>query len=126
MAKEKKWGVVPFRRKKGKVQVLLITTRNRNWGLPKGNLIKKIGARKTALQEAFEEAGILGRLGERGKKYSPSREDSIFFWPMEVKKELNRWPEHRQRDRKWVTPSKARSMVKKKAARKALELASRN
>ena len=123
MAKEKKWGVVPYRKKKGKVEVLLITTRNHHWGLPKGNLIKKIGARKTALREAYEEAGILGRLEGEGKKYDPSQEDSIFFWPMAVEKELDRWPESQDRARLWVTPSEARNMVKKKASREALELA---
>ena len=53
MAKNK-WGVVPYRKKKGKVEVLVITTRNDNWGLPKGNFIKKLGARRTALREAFD------------------------------------------------------------------------
>ena len=31
-------------------------------GLPKGNLMNKLGPRRTALQEAYEEAGILGTI----------------------------------------------------------------
>ena len=58
MAK-KKWGVVPYRMRKGFVEVLLITTHNDNWALPKGNLVKKLGAKRTALLEAYEEAGVL-------------------------------------------------------------------
>ena len=121
MAKYKKWGVVPYRRKKGKLQVLLITTRNDNWGLPKGNLIKKLGARKTALQEAYEEAGIIGEIEGEGKQFNPSNNETYHFWPMNVEKELNRWPERDSRTRKWVKPSKALQMIKRKAAKKAVQ-----
>ena len=122
MAKDKKWGVVPYRKKKGKLKVLLITTRNDNWGLPKGNLIKKIGARKTALREAYEEAGIVGEIKGKGKKFWPAPGESIYFWPMTVEKELNRWPERNYRTRKWVKPSKALQLIKRKAYKKAIEL----
>ena len=37
------------------VEVLLITTRNDNWALPKGNLVKKLGTKRTALLEAYEK-----------------------------------------------------------------------
>ena len=117
----KKWGVVPYRRKKGKLQVLLISTRNDNWGLPKGNLIKKKGARKTALQEAYEEAGIIGEIEGEGKKFTPSDDEIYHFWPMNVAKELNQWPERESRTRKWVTPTKALQMIKRKAAKKAVQ-----
>jgi 8-oxo-dGTP pyrophosphatase MutT (NUDIX family) len=122
MAKDKKWGVVPYRKKKGKLKVLLITTRNDNWGLPKGNLIKKIGARKTALREAYEEAGLVGEIKGKGKKFWPASEESIYFWPMTVEKELNRWPERNYRTRKWVKPSKALQLIKRKAYKKAIKL----
>lgn len=122
MAKDKKWGVVPYRKKKGKIQVLLITTRNDNWGLPKGNLIRKLGARKTALREAYEEAGIIGCIEGKGKLFTFEQEESIHFWPMEVEKELTSWPESNSRDRKWVKPSKAFQMIKRKASRKAVHL----
>ena len=52
MAK-KKWGVVPYRMRNGFVEVLLITTHNDNWALPKGNLVKKLGTKRTALLEAY-------------------------------------------------------------------------
>ena len=58
-----KWGVVPFRvLASEKVEVLIISTRQKNWSFPKGNLMKDIGPRRTALLEAYEEAGIDGNL----------------------------------------------------------------
>jgi len=122
MAKEKKWGVVPYRKKKGKIEVLLITTRSDNWGLPKGNLIRKLGARKTALREAYEEAGIIGCISGKGKLFTFEEKESIHYWPMEVEKELDRWPEHSSRNRKWFKPSKAFQMIKRKASRKAVQM----
>ena len=121
MAKPQKWGVVPYRKRKGKLEVLLITTRNDNWGLPKGNLIKKIGARKTALQEAYEEAGVIGEIEGKGKQFTPSDNVCYHFWPMNVEKELNQWPESRSRTRKWVKPEKALQLIKREAAKEAIQ-----
>ena len=58
-----KWGVIPFRIKDSEIiEVLIISTRRKNWSFPKGNLIKTIGPERTALLEAYEEAGIEGTL----------------------------------------------------------------
>ena len=55
-----KWGVIPYRGIDSEnLEFLIVTTKNGNWGLPKGNLMKKLGAKETALQEAYEEAGII-------------------------------------------------------------------
>ena len=119
MAK-KKWGVVPYRMRNGRVEVLLITTRNENWGLPKGNLVKKLGARRTALLEAYEEAGVLGRLDGRGETFGKGRAGILHFYPMEVEEELARWPEEAKRVRRWVSPAEAQRILKRKAHRKAV------
>lgn len=119
MAK-KKWGVVPYRTRNGKVEVLVITTRNSNWGLPKGNLIKRLGARRTALMEAYEEAGILGNIEGRGETFGEGQTQVLHFYPMEVCKELDRWPEKEQRRRRWVSPIEAQRLLKHKTHRKAV------
>ena len=55
-----KWGVIPFRGTGNEnIEFLIVSTKNGNWGLPKGNLMKKLGSKGTALQEAYEEAGII-------------------------------------------------------------------
>lgn len=122
MNKTKKWGVVPFRaRRDGTMEVLVITTRNDNWGLPKGNLIKRLGPRRTALREAFEEAGALGRLVP-GKGFSHREKGGVLrLYPMQVSHLLQQWPEDAQRERRWVKPAKAVKMIKNKAMRRAVE-----
>ena len=44
----KKWGVVPFRDLENEnLEFLIVSTKNGNWGLPKGNLMNKLGPKKT-------------------------------------------------------------------------------
>ena len=119
MAK-KKWGVVPYRMRNGFVEVLLITTQNDNWALPKGNLVKKLGAKRTALLEAYEEAGVLGSLKGQGKVFGKGRARTIHFYPMEVEEELKVWPEKNKRLRRWVSPAEAQRILKHKKHRKAV------
>lgn len=53
------------RQGKNGLEVLLITSRGRgNWILPKGWPKKKRSPAQTALEEAFEEAGLRGRVRE--------------------------------------------------------------
>jgi 8-oxo-dGTP pyrophosphatase MutT (NUDIX family) len=119
MAK-KKWGVVPYRIVNGKVEVLIISTRNDNWGLPKGNLIKKIGGKGTASQEAYEEAGIVGYIDGKGESFKKGGAEIFHFYPMMVWEEFNNWPEKEHRSRMWVSPNDARKMLNCKAHRKAV------
>jgi 8-oxo-dGTP pyrophosphatase MutT (NUDIX family) len=106
-----KWGVIPYRYlESGKIEILIISTRRKNWSLPKGNLIKNIGPQRTALLEAYEEAGIDGILQSNPIVCSigPTR---IYFFPMEVSKTLDHWPESNFRKRKWVQVSKAKNIL---------------
>ena len=58
-----KLGVIPYRNLKcGKFEILLVTTLGGKWSLPKGNLIKRLGPTRTAQLEAYEEAGISGKI----------------------------------------------------------------
>jgi 8-oxo-dGTP pyrophosphatase MutT (NUDIX family) len=68
-----KWGVIPYRtNSSGKIEVLVISTKRKNWSLPKGNLMKRIGPARTAQLEAYEEAGIEGALA--------SKPYSLLYW----------------------------------------------
>lgn len=65
MANATKWGVIPYRfLEEGGVEVLLITTKSKSWGLPKGNMIRRLGPTRTAMVEAYEEAGIAGKVNK--------------------------------------------------------------
>src|SRR5690606_20329418 len=54
---------LPFRIKDGKVEVLLVTSREtKRWLIPKGWLMKGKKPHKAAAQEAVEEAGVKGEI----------------------------------------------------------------
>lgn len=53
--------VIPCRLRKGRIEVLLITSRRRKrWIIPKGVVEPGLDARQSAAKEALEEAGIEG------------------------------------------------------------------
>ena len=116
-----KWGVIPFQiDTSGKVKVLIISTRRKNWSFPKGNLIPKIGPQRTALLEAYEEAGIDGTLGPKPLLCSIGR-ICIYLFPMEVTKIYDDWPESDLRKRKWIQVNKAKEMLHHQAMGKILK-----
>jgi 8-oxo-dGTP pyrophosphatase MutT (NUDIX family) len=50
----------------GETQILLLTSRDtKRWVLPKGNIEKKETSRDAAAREAFEEAGVRGKVSKR-------------------------------------------------------------
>ena len=60
------FAALPWRRDAGgEVEVLLITSREtRRWVIPKGWPIKGMKSAKSAAREAFEEAGVLGKVAK--------------------------------------------------------------
>ena len=115
-----KWGVIPFRvLESGDFEVLIISTKRKNWSLPKGNLIKSIGPQRTALLEAYEEAGIEGSLQPKPLPCSVGR-TCIYLYPMEVTKVFEDWPEAYFRKRKWVRLSKVSHMLHHRSMGKTL------
>ncbi|MCZ7613322.1 MAG: NUDIX hydrolase [Ignavibacteriaceae bacterium] len=54
-------GVIPYRKKDGKTEVLLVTSiRRKNWIVPKGFIEYNMSPFQSAKKEAFEEAGVKG------------------------------------------------------------------
>ena len=110
---------LPFRRTEAGIQILLITSiRKGNWIIPKGILDKGLSFSETASEEAFEEAGVIGKIwrndiGEfQYKKRSALCRVTVF--PLEVSEVLKKWPEDSLRERKWVDVSKASKLVREK------------
>jgi len=116
-----KWGVIPFRGTGNEnIEFLIVSTKNGNWGLPKGNLMKKLGSKGTALQEAYEEAGIIGSVVDQ--KISAKVKGKIMaFYPMEVKIELAVWPESEWRQRKWIYSNEAKDYLNHGSLRSILK-----
>ena len=115
-----KWGVIPYRtNSSGKIEVLVISTKRKNWSLPKGNLMKRIGPARTAQLEAYEEAGIEGALASKPIPCSIGR-TCIYLYPMAVSKVFENWPEASFRKRKWIELSKACHILHHRAMGKVL------
>ena len=102
MKKSVKTGVVATRTRNGFREVLLVSTKKNRWGLPKGNLIPRLGKKRTALEEAYEEAGVLGEICNIPRVRLGRSRWTLDLYVMRVVKQLRRWPEKAQRTRRWV------------------------
>ncbi|WP_321336058.1 NUDIX hydrolase [Breoghania sp.] len=121
MKRKQQYGALPVRLKDGKLEVLLITSRGTGrWIIPKGWPKKQRSPHKLALLEAYEEAGIRGKI-ERleighydyikwiDEHHSVACRVGVFV--MKVRDVLNKWPEMHERTRRWVSPEEASQLV---------------
>lgn len=118
----KQSGVIPYRFKNGKLQILLITSRKkRKWIIPKGVIEPYMTPQESAAQEAYEEAGVLGKVTEEPVgSYEFSKWGgvcTITVFPMRVEKMYDEWMESDFRKRKWMTPEKALEKCENKEMR---------
>jgi len=106
----------------GSVEVLLVTSREtKRWIIPKGWPIKGLKAAKAAAREAFEEAGVQGRVTRRALGrylYEKRLEDrratvpcDVQVFPLAVRRQLKNWPEANQRTAQWFSAAKAAALV---------------
>ncbi|NIA20006.1 MAG: NUDIX domain-containing protein [Xanthomonadaceae bacterium] len=114
--------ILPYRWKDDQLEILLITNhRGKHYVIPKGVIEPTMTAVDSAAKEAFEEAGIRGvpatkSLGEYKYKKWGGR-CRVQVYPMEVREVLKKWPEQKERSRKWVSTEKAISLLKHKNLR---------
>jgi phosphohistidine phosphatase len=111
--------VLPVRRRAGRAEILLITSRKRTrWVLPKGVVDPGLSAAASAAKEALEEAGILGRIDPTPLgTYSYSKWGGICdveVYSMAVTQQLDDWAES-HRDRQWLSPREAAARVEEPA-----------
>ena len=110
-----------YRVKGDKVQVLLVTSRGSGrWIVPKGWPINNKTPYESAAQEAWEEAGVIGRPNPRPLglfSYIKTTGDEAglpcvaMVYAVRVKSLERDFPEKGQRKRKWVSRKKAAAMV---------------
>ena len=114
------FGALCYRLNDGKVEVLLITTRRSGrWIIPKGWPMDGQTPAGAAATEAWEEAGVTGKLSHQvlgfyayDKGYGGDRMPCVVaVFPLKVKKIAKDFPEAKQRRRKWVSQKKAATMV---------------
>lgn len=126
------FGALCFRIKKGgKVEVLLITSRDTGrWVIPKGWPMKDLTPAKCAAQEAFEEAGVEGHVAKEsiGSYHYFKRMDDgygarcfVEVFPLEVKKLRSKFPEKGQRVLTWMSGKDAAKNVDEPELKKIIE-----
>ncbi len=103
------------------MEVLLITSREtQRWVIPKGWPIKGMNAWKSAAQEAFEEAGVQGKIAKRpwgaygyDKRLKSGRLQHVrvAVFSLAVDNEAEAFPELGQREKIWLTPAEAARRV---------------
>lgn len=105
-------GAVPYRLTDKGAAVLLVTSRRTGrWVFPKGGLMSGRTPWESAAQEALEEAGVEGEVEDVALgAYSSVRirgtqreaiEVSLYL--LRVTRQLDRWPERGQRQRRWMS-----------------------
>ena len=115
------YGAICWRMHRGKVEVLLITSRDTGrWVIPKGWPMTGRSPAEAAAREAWEEAGVEGKVSDMGlgrfsyaKVYSAKRAIScqVEVFGLRVAKLVDDFPERKQRRRKWFAAEKAARKV---------------
>ncbi|HEX9859077.1 MAG TPA: NUDIX hydrolase [Paracoccaceae bacterium] len=119
------YGALCWRRIGDRLQVLLITSRETGrWVIPKGWPIAGLSPEASATREAYEEAGVEGQASARcvgfytydkglGKPQAPRPTVPciVAVYPLKVTALQDRYPECRERRRKWFSPQKAARKV---------------
>jgi phosphohistidine phosphatase len=112
---------IPYHIEDGCLQVLIVrSSSNRHWVVPKGIADPGITPQGSALKEAKEEAGIEGRIvgGPLGSYEYPKwgATCSVDVYAMQVERELpeEEWEEH-HRGRRWVSHEIAAWLLKQRA-----------
>lgn len=110
-----------YRYRQGKVQILLITSRgSKRWIVPKGWPMEGKTPAASALIEAWEEAGVMGKAEEAclgvysyGKRYEDIEDLACLamLFPVKVTSLAKKFPESGQRRRRWVSRKKAAQLV---------------
>lgn len=109
-------GVVPFRIVGTQTEFCLVTgRRSGRWGFPKGRVSGGNSLLAAALEEAREEAGLVGKIhGNQLGQYGYNKKGQTFevlMWLMQVELCEETWKEARERSRVWVRLSEARRLI---------------
>lgn len=113
---------LPYRRLiDGSLQIMLITSRDTGrWVIPKGWPMKRRTDAQAAAQEAWEEAGLRGRISHepvgvygyiKRRKNGQLQQCSVTVFPLLVRGQDEAFPEQGQRDRVWHPQDVAAGLV---------------
>jgi 8-oxo-dGTP pyrophosphatase MutT (NUDIX family) len=127
------YGALPYRfTPEAALEILVVTTRRtRRWIIPKGWPIKGLRPPKAAAREAYEEAGVTGRIGVKPIgtfTYEKALDETgveatceVKVYPLLVKRQAEVFPESEQRMLQWVDPAKAVALIKDAGLKKLVK-----
>ncbi len=114
-------GALCWRMHRGRVEILLITSRDTGrWVIPKGWTMEDRTDPEAAAREAWEEAGVTGDLAETSlgsygydKAIKPGLllPCTVAVYPVRVGALADKFPERKERRRKWFAAAKAARKV---------------
>jgi 8-oxo-dGTP pyrophosphatase MutT (NUDIX family) len=122
-SRQVQYAALPYRAKgKSQVEIMLVTSRGtRRWIIPKGWPKRGMPPYDTAAKEAFEEAGVIGKVSKRPIGSYPYdkilREGNktscrVQVFALRVARQHKRWPEKRERQVRWYPPAEAARFVR--------------
>jgi 8-oxo-dGTP pyrophosphatase MutT (NUDIX family) len=121
---------LPWRKRRGSIEILLITSREtRRWVIPKGWPMANLLASNAAKREAYEEAGIDGRVRRKAigrytyikRVANRSRQTCIVaVYALNVARVYGAWPERKQRRRFWFAAEVAAGKVREAELRSVI------
>ncbi|MBE1509313.1 NUDIX hydrolase [Rhizobium viscosum] len=101
----------------GRLSVLLITSRDSGrWVIPKGYLERKEKPYRRAQREAFEEAGIIGKVRKKPLGYYSYLKDNetpltVSVHLLRLESEAAHFREYAERQKIWISPGEAALLV---------------
>lgn len=115
------FGALCWRMHRGRVEVLLITSRDTGrWVIPKGWPMPGKTACEAAAQEAWEEAGVRGQAAatavgiysyDKARKVKDALPCVVSVYPLRVEALAARFPERKERRRRWFAAAAAARLV---------------
>ena len=119
--------VLPCYRGKHGIKVCLINRRHSlEWGFPKGSVEPGESPPDAALREAFEEAGLKGRIVVKLGSYKYVKKGTtlnVVVFLMEVSQVLSNWLEATFRKRRWVALDECSEVIRRKEMHNVLKAA---
>ena len=110
-----------WRMNKGHVQILLVTSRDTGrWIIPKGWPMVGLSSAAAAAREAWEEAGVEGKVQEcpigtfvydKLSRTAPALHCKVAVHPLKVQALKLRYPEAHQRRRGWFAATESANLV---------------
>jgi 8-oxo-dGTP pyrophosphatase MutT (NUDIX family) len=115
------YAALPYVVRDGELQIFLVTSRQSGrWIIPKGWAEKGRKGYEVAANEAYEEAGLIGKVVHKRiacfeyiKRIDESQTlaCTVGVYPMAVEQILSEWPEKDQRQRELMSPGQAAMRV---------------